>query len=107
MLITTVTFMRPSATTAWYCLTDQFRDRNFTVYQDTGKLMAVYSTLSDDGLTLNLVNRWKSKADFDLFAADAVAIDMKEDRLLYCINHNITLDYHGELIADENDPIPE
>ena len=106
MLITTVTFIRPSTTIPWYCLSDIARDRNFTLFQSTGKLMAVYNTLSDDGLTLNLVNHWKSKAAFDSFAADPVAIEMKEDRLLYCINHNITLDYHGELVADENDPIP-
>ena len=105
MLISTATFIRENTSVPFYSIDDQFRDLYQTRYIETGKTNT-QSKLSEDGLTLSVYSFWKSKAAFDEFVFDADAIEMKEARLLYCISNNITLDYHGELVNDDNDPIP-
>ena len=105
MIITSITLIRSNTATPWFCVSNEFRDANYTAYYHTGKLTATYSSLSEDGLTLNLSNHWKSKAEFENFAADPIGITMKEARLLYCITNDITLDYHAEIVNDEHDPM--
>jgi hypothetical protein len=105
MLISTATFIRETTATPFFTVDDQFRDVYQTRYAELGKCNT-QTILSADGLTLSVIGFWTAKAYFDEFIIDADAITMKETRLLYCISNNITLDYHGELANDENDPIP-
>lgn len=106
MLVTTVTFTRPSTSVAFYTATNEFNASFNNEFISSGKVLERSSTVSANGLTLTSVNKYKSKADFDEFLASADGIAMKEARLLYCVANNITIDYAGELIHDANDPIP-
>jgi hypothetical protein len=107
MLVTTATFTRPSTSVAFYSTSEAFNNSFNAEFISTGKLLEKTSTGSEDGLTYTLVSKYKSKADFDEFLANADGIAMKEARLLYCVANNITIDYAGELIHDANDPIPQ
>jgi hypothetical protein len=107
MLVATVTFIRESASTPFYTVEDSFRDIFQQRYVETGKVTSTETHMSTDGLTYTLISNWKSKAEFDAFLVDADGIAMKEARLLYCVTNNITVDYAGELINDDNDPYPQ
>jgi hypothetical protein len=106
MLVATVTFIRENNAVPFYTPTDSFRDTFHQRYVETGKIDSTNGTLSTDGTTFTLITNWVSKANFDEFLVDSDGIAMKEDRLLFCVNNNIVIDYSGELINDANDPIP-
>jgi hypothetical protein len=95
MIVATTTFVRPSTDVAFYTTTDEFNADFNTQFISTGKLLERTASISPDGLTLTVVNKYRTKEDFDEFLTSSIGIAMKEARLLYSVSHGITIDYLG------------
>jgi maltodextrin utilization protein YvdJ len=100
MLVATTTFVRPSTDVAYYTTTDEFNTAFNNQFISTGKLVGRTSSMSADGLTLTVVNKYRTKADFEDFLASEIGITMKEARLLYSVTNGISIDYFGMETVD-------
>ena len=104
MKIVTMTYVRPSTAVAWATPTAEF-----LAWNDANKvafgLLSFTSTESADGLTKTFTSVYKSEACHDNFMNQPELLANKEARLAHCVANNISVDYHVELIEDENDPV--
>lgn len=99
-----MTYVRPSTAVEWATPSAEF-----LAWNDANKvafgLLSFTSVESPDGLTKTITTIYKSQKSHDDFMNQPELLANKEARLAHCVANNISVDYHVELIEDENDPV--
>lgn len=111
MLIVTTTLTRPSVDVPFYKVGDAWKEYVRNTYINTSMMVVdpftpegmVYSA---DELTLTLISHWRSRADMEVFLADATADAMKAARAAYSAEHGIQISFDRRVVFDEFDLEP-
>lgn len=90
----TKTTIRPSTDVEWYKTPESVLDYINSTYRfGKGQLLKTEFILSEDGLTLTMINTWSSPEDHAAFMADPIVAANMAAMKSYNVQHNIAANF--------------